>query len=310
MKGLPNVGNTCYFNAALQCLAYCPNLANYLLAPDCDTDVNPKKKGASTLAMALISFVREYWTVHGTAANPTEVYTAFRKACKGFGAGVQHDAHEALMAMLDKLHDGMSGLKPGGLAVSGARGVHNASWTASLRGVTSVVTEVFRGQMEVRVVAPGYTNVSYDHFTCLPLALDKASSMAQCLRRHMASEEVSDFKVGDAMVSATVSKKFTYLPRILVIQLKRFDGSAKMDRFVDYATELDLSMHCIPECPPHYQLFGVCFHRGSPTQGHYTACCEVKGQWHMMDDDGVAPLGDINMIIQRDAYVLLYKRLG
>ena len=32
MKGFPNFGNTCYFNSALQCLLYVPQLTNYFLS--------------------------------------------------------------------------------------------------------------------------------------------------------------------------------------------------------------------------------------------------------------------------------------
>jgi len=31
MKGLPNYGNTCYFNSALQCLLQIPQLSNYMI---------------------------------------------------------------------------------------------------------------------------------------------------------------------------------------------------------------------------------------------------------------------------------------
>lgn len=312
MKGLPNAGQTCYLNAALQCLVFCPGLTNYLLGSHEPGAINAKKKLACALATEYAAFVRAYWTLdpQTTLCDPAGVRAAFVKCCKGFASDEQHDAHEALMSLLDKLHDGMSKLKPGDLGVAVMPTVRAKPWTEALKNAHSAVSEVFRGQMEVTVQAPGYTSVSYDHFTCIPLAITDCSSVKQCLQHHMADETLDNYKVDDAtIVTATLQKRFTYLPRVLILQLKRFDGDGKIGRFVDYPAELDLGEYVVPECPHHYALFGVCLHHGAATDGHYSAMCEVHGQWYMMDDESVAPLNDINHIIQKDAYVLLYKRL-
>ncbi len=58
-----------------------------------------------------------------------------------------------------------------------------------------------------------------------------------------------------------------------------------------------------------YELFAVCFHRGSSTHGHYTMCGEAMGHWFYIDDEVSKQMHDINHVIQRDAYILLYKRL-
>lgn len=311
MKGLRNEGETCYLNAALQCLAYCPNLANYFLAGSAEKDACLRRKGASGVALALARFVSAYWTDPAETADASEVRAAFVRACRSFAPDTQHDAHEALTCLLDKVHDGLSRMKPGDRAVAALpAGVRAGPWAESLRGECSVVSEVFRGQVEVSVSAPGYSSVLVDHFTSLSLALRECATLGQCLHAHMEAEVVPDFKVDDATVEARLCKRFLYLPRVLVLHLKRFDGEAKIDRFVDYPMELDLGPYCVPECRDHhYQLFGVCLHRGGVDGGHYTACCEVKGRWYQMDDAAVTPLKNINGIIQRDAYVLLYKRL-
>jgi len=310
MRGLANLGQTCYFNAALQCLLYSPNMTNYFLAGVPSQDVCVKRKGASTLATRLSDFVRQYWSGADGSMDTSELYGTFCKVCKGFGPEEQHDAHEAMVCMLDKVHEGLSRLKPpNGMDVASRPEVQRKPWVESLRGACSVVSEVYRGQMETCVQATGYTRVSHDHFTCLSLAVNDCTSLAQCFQKFMAPESISDFKVDDTVMDAVLTKRFTYLPRILLVHLKRFDGNTKVDKFIDYPSELDLSTYVAPGCEHHYQLFAVCLHRGSIDNGHYTACCEVKGRWHMLDDESVGVLGNINDIIQRDAYVLLYKRL-
>lgn len=312
MKGLPNVGHTCYFNAALQCLLYCANMTNYFLAGADAQDACKKKKLASALGLAYGEMARDYWRRGGVGtADPAAVREAFVKACRGFAPQRQHDAHEAMVCLLDRLHDGLSRLKPGAAAVAACPGVRGDAWAADLKGSCSVVSEVFRGQVEQTVRAEGYTSTTCDHFTSLSLAVKDATSLSQCLQRHMADETVPDFKVGDRQVAARLTRRFTYLPRILVIHLKRFDSTgAKIDRFIDYPAELDMGEYTAPECGRHYQLFAVCLHRGAEAGGgHYAALGEVKGVWFEMDDDSARRLEDINNVIQRDAYVLLYRRL-
>ena len=38
-------------------------------------------------------------------------------------------------------------------------------------------------------------------------------------------------------------------------------------------------------------------------------CAEVQGRWFALDDASARPMPDVNDVIQRDAYMLLYKRL-
>lgn len=310
MKGLANVGHTCFFNAAVQCLVYAPNSTNYFLQGAEAADVNARRKGASGLAVAFADFARRYWTegAAGDSVDSSGVYNAFALACRGFPSGTEHDAHEALVCMLDKLHEGLSRMKPGELGVARRPMVCAAAWTTALKNETSVVSEVFRGQVEQRVTNPAAsgTSVTYDHFTSLSLAVHDASNLATCLHKFMASETLTDMPA-----PATLARRFTYLPRVLVVHLKRFDQSGvKIDKFVDYPFELDLGAYVVAEdVEHHYQLFAVCLHRGSSHTGHYAACCEVQGNWFMCDDHAATPLEDINNVIQRDAYMLLYRRL-
>ena len=310
MKGLCNIGQTCYLNAALQCLVHCPNLANYMLSGLPENDACTKKKGAHAVAMAFVDFVREYWAHAGPGPSTEAIHASLARSTRNFKLGSCHDAHEALCALLDKVHDGLGRLRPGEHAVRVLPSVCSKDWADSLKGgACSVVSEVFRGQVRVDVRAGEYTSTTHDHFTCLSLGVGAHASLTQCLHQHFGPEEVDDFVVDGQKATATVHKRATYLPRILVIHLKRFDGKGKVDRFVGYPSELDMGEYSVPGIDHHYQLFGVCLHRGDLDDGHYTACCEVKGVWHYMDDETATAISNINDIIQRDAYLLLYKRL-
>ena len=178
MKGMDNLGQTCFFNAAVQCILFSPNSTNYFLK--CAPDLNPKRKGASTVSQAFVDLARSYWNsgAQGEVADVRPVYDAFCKATRSFKPGQQHDAHEAMVCMLDKLHEGLSRLKPGDLGVAKDPSICGAEWTSSLKQECSIVSEVFRGQIRVTVQGEGYTSVTYDHFTTLSLAVNEASALS------------------------------------------------------------------------------------------------------------------------------------
>jgi ubiquitin C-terminal hydrolase len=131
MKGLENTGNVCFFNAALQCLVYSPFSTNRFLEPQgAGADVNARRKLASALGVAFEDLVTRYWRdgSPGDIVDSSGMYQAFVHACRGFQHDTQHDAHEAMVCMLDKLHDGMSRFK------AGDRGVACVLWGV-VRGV-------------------------------------------------------------------------------------------------------------------------------------------------------------------------------
>ncbi|CAF1655369.1 unnamed protein product, partial [Adineta ricciae] len=58
-----------------------------------------------------------------------------------------------------------------------------------------------------------------------------------------------------------------------------------------------------------YDLFAVCNHRGSMSNGHYTAYCKnpITNKWFCYDDHLVSEL-DPSRVCTPDAYILFYKR--
>ncbi|UJR22199.1 hypothetical protein I4U23_025263 [Adineta vaga] len=58
-----------------------------------------------------------------------------------------------------------------------------------------------------------------------------------------------------------------------------------------------------------YDLFAVCNHRGSMSNGHYTAYCQnpITNKWFCYDDHLVSEL-DPSRVCTPDAYILFYKR--
>lgn len=94
MKGLDNLGNTCYFNSIIQCLLQVPQLSNYYMIKKYD--------GKCMFTKEYQKFVQEFWKTKETP-SPKILLNIFKRKCKHFDNFDQHDSQEALMSILDIL---------------------------------------------------------------------------------------------------------------------------------------------------------------------------------------------------------------
>jgi len=95
MKGFGNLGNTCYFNTALQCLLHIPVMSNYFIR-------NPYDEECTFTKMYSV-FVRTYWTKGQETLDIKPLLIEFQKKFPRFKTNEQHDVQEAIMCIIDIL---------------------------------------------------------------------------------------------------------------------------------------------------------------------------------------------------------------
>ena len=308
MRGINNLGNTCYFSAALQCLLFCPPLANYLLLQDevLQEDLYKKRLNASAFAQGLADLAREHWRPGGAGPlDPTPLKATFGKLYKSFANCQPQDAHEALVLMLKALHEGLARTTPvpGSRALDGLQGAAREAWLAGTAKSYSIVTDIFQGQLLSSLEGSGYSAAGYEPFMSLSLPVAACDSLQQALDAYLADELIEDFKPGPVTKSTTL----THAPSVLVLHLKRFDGplrkpgGGKLDKFVDYSLELQLA-------GARYACFAQILHSGGPLDGHYSALACTRGVWYYLDDCSSVRVSNLNSLIRKECYVLLYVR--
>lgn len=95
MRGLYNLGNTCYFNTAVQCLAHVPPLTKHLFTEDlsgihCDITKEYQK------------VVKQLFIKGETSpVSPSDLLGAFRVRFPSFSNMQQHDAQEVVLLLID-----------------------------------------------------------------------------------------------------------------------------------------------------------------------------------------------------------------
>lgn len=111
-----------------------------------------------------------------------------------------------------------------------------------------------------------------------------------------------------------------YLPKLLIIHLKRFESEGSSYRgyrsydkngaVIDFPiNDFDISQFVVgPQRQGiKYDLYAVSQHYGGCGGGHYTAICKNFGKWYNYNDSSVSEASE-NNIVSAGAYVLFYRR--
>lgn len=288
--GLQNLGNTCFMNSILQCVAHAPKFIDRLLAA-VQSDMNPDSKLRGQLGKRFAKLMEAMRTSSGVV-SPDEVKQMVGKWAPQFSGYYQQDAHEFLRFLLDGLHEDFNRVRTKQpyreLKCSDNLPSVASEWfTYHKKRDDSVVTDFFRGQLLTVITCSccGKKSAACDTFLDLsiPIANGGNVTLEGCLAKFIEETEVDDYKCEHCKATSRSAMEMTIwkLPPILVIHLKRFSNSSwrrqKIDTPVSFpTTHLDM----LPFTPhssdpslryPKYSLFGVSHHMGSLGFGHYVA---------------------------------------
>jgi len=183
--GLRNLGNTCFMNSTIQCLAQSPGLTKYFLDNEYMHHINKdnplgwKGKVATAWAMLLHDmFSGKYRTV-----APRSFKSAIGEVAPRFMGYAQQDSQELLSFLLDGLHEDLNQIKnkPATQPVeSNNRAdtiVAQESWKTYLSRNQSKIVDLMQAQYRSELVCPdcGRVSVTFDPymFLSVPLPTEK-----------------------------------------------------------------------------------------------------------------------------------------
>ncbi|KAG7166873.1 Ankyrin-3-like 3 [Homarus americanus] len=137
--------------------------------------------------------------------------------------------------------------------------------------------------------------------------------LAKYYKPHTIQWECPDCQTTHECYSTT---QILQLPQILVLHLSRFNRDSRdgVKLRVTFPPDIPLMTSYMKEGSREtaYSLYGVCYHQGTMSSGHYTATCRDwanKNTWFKFDDERVTNLRK-TFPSHEDAHILFYENVG
>ncbi|XP_057536456.1 ubiquitin carboxyl-terminal hydrolase 8 [Amaranthus tricolor] len=190
LTGLQNLGNTCFMNSALQCLAHTPKLVDYFHG-DYNKEINHSNPLGmdGEIALAFGDLIRKLWAPGATPVAPRTFKSKLSRFAPQFSGFNQHDSQELLAFLLDGLHEDLNRvkLKPYVEAKDGDgrpdEDIADEYWRNHLARNDSIIVDICQGQYRSTLVCPICKKVSitFDPFMYLSLPLPSTSMRTMTL---------------------------------------------------------------------------------------------------------------------------------
>jgi len=342
IRGLKNLGNTCYMNAVLQCLVRVPKFSEFFQVENLPELVVPSNSYSHNgqLALEFKTTVLELHAMHSNPFNPKILRSIIASKHTDFGTYSQQDAHDFLINFLDGLHEDLNTARKNNKKYTfpeppdeefnahsklGHREAAKLSWERHKLQNTSRIVDIFQGQFGTITsgIETATARRNFEAFMCISVPVsNEKSSVQECYDKFQSEEIVSDWFDPINKISTKANQQIVVFkaPKVLIIHLKRF----KMDNFGMISeklhTEISLSKNLIIRDASNnvktYELISFVDHSGkSLNSGHYIShCCHpnTRSMWHKFDDDCVTKVegSKLDKIFKsRTAYILFYTVL-
>lgn len=250
MRGMVNLGNTCFMASILQVLLHSRQLRNFFMSCEHNSKTCPRRTQKSTnnvcMACELDDLFKSNYCGEIVPMTPTQFLHAVWRSAKNLSGYEQQDAHEFLISVLGQVHTDLGG-----------------STFACKCPVHSSFTGVL--QSDVTCLSCGNINASFDPFIDISLDIIGSSSskdssfmildpntstlnLHECFQMFTHAEKLSSntymcASCNHSYQEASKQLSIRKAPEILTVHLKRFEHSLntiKIDTFLQFPLEFSI----------------------------------------------------------------------
>lgn len=347
LKGMRNIGNTCYMNAGLQALLSSKILNSRIIRytqenPDRVADFNPILLEYVQLIYQLIDSGADDENIASDEAKnrmrqireqtyivPRNFKDTLSKRNKRFAGYNQQDSQELLNVMLDEFIE-----LPNRMQTPKEEKEHDLAHNEPVfTGIRKLLRDTFFGTYRQVIVCQECENrtdtLFYHNNIILPIPLDterknsryrpenrKTISIADCFGQYSAIEVFDNNNKITCEKCKTKTKsikkmELEYVPELTIIMLNRFEGLRKINDPIKIYPKIDLDGYPL-------KLISTVNHSGSVGGGHYTAYVsrswyDDEGnyveRWFAANDANVSEVDKKSILTDPRIYLAIYERM-
>ncbi|KAI9191187.1 hypothetical protein LWI28_004810 [Acer negundo] len=301
LRGLNNLGSTCFMNSVLQALIHAPPFRNYFLSDQHNHEVC-KKRSSDRLCLPCdidVIFSAAY-SGDRTPYSPAQFLHSWWQHSANLASYEQQDAHEFFISVLDGIHE-----KEG---KARSLGIDNGDCQC-------IAHKVFSGVLRSDLSCISTLSGCLDLFTKPEkLGSDQKFFCENCQERQESLKQMS----------------IKRLPSVLCLHVKRFEHSPikkmsrKIDRYLQFPFGLDMNPYLSSsvvrnrfgnrifgfevdglDTSAEYEIFAVVTHSGMLDSGHYLTYLRLRNQWYKCDDAWINEV-DERVVRASQCYMLFY----
>ncbi|XP_077215235.1 ubiquitin C-terminal hydrolase 22-like [Tasmannia lanceolata] len=259
LRGLNNLGNTCFMNSVLQVLLHTPPLRNYFLSDRHNREICRKSSPDQLcLACDVDAIFSAAFSGDRTPYSPARLLYSWWQHAANLACYEQQDAHEFFISMLDRIHEKEEKSIPQNKGNGDCHCIAHRVFSGVLRS-------------DVTCTVCGFTSTTYDPCVDISLNLEMSSSSSLVTRKSakMSKDQGISTLIGcldlftrpeklgsdqklycqhcqvrqDSLKQMSIRR----LPLVLCFHIKRFEHSPvrkmskKIDQYLQFPFSLDMT---------------------------------------------------------------------